>query len=1278
MRYKYLFGLILVFSIVLSLNMVSASEITFNDTINENTLSQQNMIEDGDISFDSSSNQNYDVLKDNEISSDFKESREIYVNSNASDGGNGSKGNPYSTLEQACNNVSGENEVTIFLSEGTYTVGSELKFDTNNLFIKGEGNVVIKNEFDTKKPTHKQAIELTSTSANFTMDNIIFDFSGWTQKVVIQDSDKDNFFTAFYRYANFGSFNNCIFIGSPTNERTKIFGSSEFNAKFINCTFKDFIKTTTAGLFYDSSFSGDKFLYLENCKFINLNIRQISGTIFTNKNVTFNGIWFGQNELPDYMHVSSEWIIDPDTNNYDYDYQIPLKYAILNVSENYLGNNVYEIIGKLCWNGTNDTVGNAFAPMTVIFSSSTGDIVSNATLENGVFRVVYTSNSSDNKVTVNLDYETIDLNFTNLNMQVDAPSIYYGDDQNISITFSQVVNATITVTVNNKTYDVYVNTNSTTYTIKGIILPEGNYTVDVVLNVSSGKNHLYASNSTVLSVSKVSDYTFEVVPTTDIKVGDNVTIDITLPSDVNGTVIVKFGNETQTLQANATMTVTFSDLNATTYPINVTYEGNDKYTSKEKTDSVTVNKADSSVEIDDAVFTYGEVIAIPFNMTNAKGVTVIVYNKDDEEVANTSSESNIIKLDTLPAGEYTLEVTTVVDHDNYEWDSKTVKLTINKANSTLIISDKEFTYGEDAIVNVETVNSTCDVIATLIDANDKEIPVTVSGDNITLPLLNVGKYTLTVTTNVDGNHNNFTDSAVITIVKATPSMNVIVEPAENITVKDNVTLTVKLPSDATGDVVIKVNGKKLHDISANETIAINLSNNAGDYIVDVTYSGDKNYESDMTTKEFTISKAETSITANPIIFEEGNSSTIEVNISDVDSGIILVDVADKKFYGDINAGKATVLINGLVGGNYTAKISFAGDEKFNPTTDSVAVNVTAAPDIIGELNEIIKAQNSTIESQAKEISSLNDTVIAQGGTIKNQTEQISSLNDTVIAQEGTIKNQTEQISALNDTVIAQGGTIKNQTEQISSLNDTVIAQNSTIESQAKEISSLNDTVIAQNSTIENQKEQINNLTHKKDTTLVVDKTFTRAAVDTGAGEKGGMFYAILKDSNGNVLANKTVQIAINGKIYKRTTDEQGRAGIQVSFATANTYSYAISFQGDDTYNAAPMASSKLTVTKKKTTIKASNKVFKAKTKTKKISVTLKTVKNKYDKKTYLKSGKKVTLKVNGKTYKAKINKKGVAKFTIKITKKGKYTAKIKFAGDKTYKASSKTIKIRIK
>ena len=209
-------------------------------------------------------------------------------------------------------------------------------------------------------------------------------------------------------------------------------------------------------------------------------------------------------------------------------------------------------------------------------------------------------------------------------------------------------------------------------------------------------------------------------------------------------------------------------------------------------------------------------------------------------------------------------------------------------------------------------------------------------------------------------------------------------------------------------------------------------------------------------------------------------------------------------------------------------------------------------------------------------------------------------------------------------------------------------------------------------------EQNNTSTEPKSTHIVVDKKFSRVANDYSAGERGGNHTGYLLDQDGKPVANRTVQIAVNGPIYNVTTDENGAFNLQINLAAANTYTYAISFQGDDKYKASPLASSKLIMTKKSTSITASAKTFKSTAKTKTISVTLKTIKNPYDGKTYLKAGKKLTLKVNGKTYTAKTNSKGVAKFTIKLTKKGKYTAAIKFAGDKTYKASNKKIKVTIK
>ena len=197
------------------------------------------------------------------------------------------------------------------------------------------------------------------------------------------------------------------------------------------------------------------------------------------------------------------------------------------------------------------------------------------------------------------------------------------------------------------------------------------------------------------------------------------------------------------------------------------------------------------------------------------------------------------------------------------------------------------------------------------------------------------------------------------------------------------------------------------------------------------------------------------------------------------------------------------------------------------------------------------------------------------------------------------------------------------------------------------------------------------------TIIEAASTFTRTANDYAAGERGAYFYATLKDINGNPLANRTCQIAVNGPIYPATTDKDGKFGIAVNLAIANTYTYALSFSGDDNYKAS-FASTKLILKAKKTSITAKAKSFKAKAKTKSISVTLKTTKNAYDGKTYLKKGKKITLKVKGKTYTAKTNAKGIAKFNIKLTKKGKYTARFSFAGDQTYKASSKSVKITIK
>ena len=164
----------------------------------------------------------------------------------------------------------------------------------------------------------------------------------------------------------------------------------------------------------------------------------------------------------------------------------------------------------------------------------------------------------------------------------------------------------------------------------------------------------------------------------------------------------------------------------------------------------------------------------------------------------------------------------------------------------------------------------------------------------------------------------------------------------------------------------------------------------------------------------------------------------------------------------------------------------------------------------------------------------------------------------------------------------------------------------------------------------------------------------------------------LKDANGNVLVGKYVTVKV-GTISKNIqTDKKGQVSVNVATLVPKSYTASISFAGDDDYNKASTTAN-VVVGKATPKLTAKAKTFKKSVKTKKYTVTLKTNLNKVMKNV------KVTIKVNKKTYSAKTNSKGVATFKItKLTKKGTFTATVKFVGNKNFKATTKKVKIVVK
>lgn len=164
----------------------------------------------------------------------------------------------------------------------------------------------------------------------------------------------------------------------------------------------------------------------------------------------------------------------------------------------------------------------------------------------------------------------------------------------------------------------------------------------------------------------------------------------------------------------------------------------------------------------------------------------------------------------------------------------------------------------------------------------------------------------------------------------------------------------------------------------------------------------------------------------------------------------------------------------------------------------------------------------------------------------------------------------------------------------------------------------------------------------------------------------------LKDENGKLLSNEKISIKINGKTKIVTTNNNGQAKLTTKGLIPKKYDALITFDSTGKYSKSTKTV-KVKINKAKPQIVAKKKTFKGNKKIKKYTIRLLDSNKKAIKKV------KVTLKIKGKIYKAKTNSKGKAIFKLKnLNKKGKFTVKIKFKGNKYYKAKTKRIKIIIK
>ena len=719
--------------------------------------------------------------------------------------------------------------------------------------------------------------------------------------------------------------------------------------------------------------------------------------------------------------------------------------------------------------------------------------------------------------------------------------------------------------------------------------------------------------------------------------GYRVTLTANVDKNATGFVKLTVGDTVANMEVVDGVATLTTVLPANSYFVDVTYLGdNDFNKNSTRVTFVIVDpvKENTPISVDIVNATNGIFTAIVNeNATGLVKFDVIGINGTSSLYVDVVDGKAIVGY-SLDEGNYTL-IATYMGDSRFNTNMTSSDFTVEKAVPVVSAKPVEIMEGETATITV-TVNSDATGIV-LVDIAGNKYYANVSAGEATVNVvgLTAGNYTAKVTYQGDDKYAEAEGSADVKVAKRiTPKINITVPTVK---VGEASKVIVELPEDATGNVVALVDGKNVAGmIVSGGTVELPLGElSAGNHSVMVVYAGNKIYGNSGEFKDFVVDKLTTNVTADPVEIIEGETAIVTVVVDANATGKVLVDVGGNKYYADITEGKAVVDVVGLTAGNYTAKVTYQGDDKYAEAEGSAAIKVNA-PKVESSITiTLINGNNIT--------GILKD---AEGKGIANA--------EVKYAVNGT---NASVVTAADGTFVIEGQT----NVPISIVYD-----------GDKEFEPTNTTI-----TIVEPEVPTPIITATKfdfESVLFIQGY----AVDAQAGETGIEFITHLLDANGKPLANKTVQLAVNSKVYDQVTNDTGGVHYFMNMVRAGRFTMTYVFLGDGSYNST-LSSVCIDLDKKPITIKASAKTFKASAKTKKYTVTLSTiVGSSADGKAHLRTGLKVTMKINGRTYTSHIDSKGQATFNLKLTKKGVYRASINYAGSNTYESATKSVSITIK
>ena len=363
---------------------------------------------------------------------------------------------------------------------------------------------------------------------------------------------------------------------------------------------------------------------------------------------------------------------------------------------------------------------------------------------------------------------------------------------------------------------------------------------------------------------------------------------------------------------------------------------------------------------------YPGAVSVSFRLIGAENgrlptgrVEAVFEGRVGNEVFVNSSDAYTISVDNLPEG--TFNITLRYLGDDYYAENQ------NDTSNITILPDSEFAFIDNyydafapSVVNVSS-NMNGRTLMVYLDGNYYgDITVENDKSQIDLGVLAAGSHTVTVKFEGDESFTKIYESHVINVLKFDSILDVDINVP--LYVDDMVLITVTVNETAGGYVSVNVNKKDYH-LKINDHVArLNLTGLAyGTYTVSVSYLGDDHYNTNFTSKDFTISRYASNIVVTDII--QGND--LQINLTSF-NGYDPAEVTGKL---NITIGSITLndlsVVDGKViipedklpalPGEYDAVLNYSGNYKFLPSelTTVITINKLPVPTIVPVLNVTI-------------------------------------------------------------------------------------------------------------------------------------------------------------------------------------------------------------------------------------------------------------------------------------------------------------------------------------